>query len=370
MKTKVRLIILLFFCLLSSYSKSKEVQFNWNLYQYDKLLFIGTATTSIDFIHSRAVSGFNPDEPNQLCASFSGNHFCTYEVTTTTNVVVHQYSPDNNMPDFFRRFLGGGRYGLTHKSHMYYKLKGQTSTTTRNIAEWFCCVFCNPCFTSCERVTQDILNQEERVKTLGSATPNHLPEHVTLHSRSVAHKTVTHERAILGSSSIENIDVNSHIVDLFLNTPETQQWMIDNLNPSTTQTLNLIIPGLINTSSPATILVQEQNSEDDGKPSHFVSLSFLHGLVVKYHLKKLSSNNIQVLAVVVSINGYTLALTINNYNVLVNQPPPHYEESQAQQACDCQGACNCPRSGSNDTDESGNQGGTIRSVFFSLGQSK
>ena len=182
----------------------------------------------------------------------------------------------------------------------------------------------------------------------------------------MSHRAVYSDNKTFLSSSTEVIDNNTHIFDIFLNTPETQQWIIEHLNPTTDLTLELIIPELFNTVSSAQILVQEQSNENNSEsmqPSHFITFNINNGITVLYHLNQLTTNNIQVLAIVVSSYDYTLTLTIDNYDVIANQPPPHYVEVST--TCDCAGACNCANFKKNDTDDSVERSGPIDShVFF------
>ncbi|WP_257279738.1 MULTISPECIES: hypothetical protein [unclassified Endozoicomonas] len=370
MKIDVRSIILLFLCLLSSYSNSEDLHFNWKLEQQGSLLLSGTATSSTHTRHSNA-RGYTEDEPSLTCALFLVDNFADYKVISFTNIEFNQNNLHNLVPDFFNGLLGSGRHNLKHSFETHYTLRGQTTTTAYTIAEVLYCMFCPICFRTNPLIFENTANNEERVRALETATPNQMPEYVTIDNRSITHTSVTNDRQMLLLSSTEAIDDNTHIFDLFLNTPEAQKWIIEHLSPTTDMVLELLIPELFNTAIPATILVQEQSGENDSEddstclqPTHFVSLYLLNGPSVKYHLKKLSTNNIQVLAIMVSIHYYTLTLTVDNYDVIANEPPPHYAE--LYESCHCNGACNCANSRNNRTDGSDNQVGTTFSshMFF------
>ena len=93
-------------------------------------------------------------------------------------------------------------------------------------------------------------------------------------------------------------------------------------------------------------------------PSHYIIFKINNGIKIEYHLNKLSGDNIQVLAIVVTFNDYTLTLEIDNYDAIANQPTPHYD---VLTTCDCDGACVCHNFKKNDTDDSDNNRPIIRS---------
>uniref|UniRef100_UPI0021494D66 hypothetical protein n=1 Tax=Endozoicomonas sp. SESOKO2 TaxID=2828743 RepID=UPI0021494D66 len=260
----------------------------------------------------------------------------------------------------------------------------------RNIVQLLYCIFCFPCFLRSETINQDIPEQEARIRALEAATPNHLPEHVSIDSRSITHIALTDNIRRLLSSSTEAVDDDIYIFDLFLSNPETQKLIKAHLNSETYKTHEfIIIPGLFNTARLAEIVVKEQSSEndsegdDDLKPTNFLTLIFRGGPVVRYHLKKLPTNDIQVLAVSVSSDSYILSFVIDNYDALANQPMTTYYSSEEPlffvEPCHCRGACNCANSRNNHTDESDYQNDNMNenmsdsitdSVFFTLEQSK
>ena len=115
----------------------------------------------------------------------------------------------------------------------------------------------------------------------------------------------------------------------------------------------------------AQMLVQQQSSENNIEsiqPSHFITFNINNGITVLYHLNQLSTNNVQVLAIVISFRGYILTLAIDGYDVLTNQPPPHYVEVSS--TCNCGGACNCANFEKNDTDDSDERSRHIGSHAF------
>ncbi|WP_257274798.1 hypothetical protein, partial [Endozoicomonas sp. SESOKO4] len=316
----------------------------------------GTATSSTHSSHGDPTRECYFDDPAKCFSDNSCDYLVSYDLASSTNIEFDQHNSAHTVPAFFHGLLGNSLHNLQHTFHTRYTLRGQTATRDSIVTQFLDCFCCLLCYTGYETVYQNLLNLEEKVRALSAATPDNLPEHVTIDSRSISHTAVINNYQTLSSSTTEAIDDNTHIFDLFLNNPETKKWIVEHLNPTTNHMLELIMPGLINTAIPATVHVQERDSEDDSEnlqASHFVSLNFLTGTKVQYHLKKLSTNNIQVLAILVSSSGYTLTLIIDNYDVIANQPPPLYAELPLQlplqKACHCNGACNCATSRNNDT---------------------
>ncbi|WOG25518.1 hypothetical protein [Endozoicomonas sp. 8E] len=362
MKMNVRSIIFYLLLLLSSYSYSKDLHLNWKLEHQNNLLLSGKAETTNQVSHSNSLTGWN-DHPSELdistlpSASCSGNDFAIYyDVVSFTTVNFDQNNPDYTVPKLFRTLLGNGNDHLNHSFNTQYTLRGHT-TKASNIAELFCCVLCHPfhlAFKKCStKVSHGSDNELARIRALEAAIAGDFPEHVTIHKCALYHGAVDSHHKMLSSSSTEAKDAETHIFDLFLNTPETQHWLIENLNTTTNQSLELIIPELCYTAVPAVIFVQENNGESHDEilqPSHFLSLDFTNGVKVQYHLNRVSDINIEILAIVVSVEGYTLTLVVDNYDVSANQPPPHY--AALPKTCHCNGACNCDHSRENDTDNS------------------
>lgn len=358
MKENVKLMILFCLIVLSSHSNSDDLHFKWKLEHLGRSVLNGTATSSTHSGHSGPTRECYWDDPTKGFSDLSEDYILIYELLSSINIEFNQQNSRNNVPVFFYELLGNGLHNLQHSFHTRYTLRGQTETRKHLIANLLYCVFC-PCFFV---VSDTLLDQEEKISALETATPEHLPEHVTIDSRSISHTAVTNNYQTFLSSNTEAIDDNTRIFDLFLNTPETQQWIIEHLDSTTNHVLELIIPGLIRTAIPATVLVQEQGSENL-QASHFLSLNFLTGTKVQYHLNRLSANQIRVLAMVISSGGYTLTFAIDNYDVIANQPPPHYTELPIQlplqQVCHCYGACNCATSRNNDTNDSDYKSETI-----------
>ncbi|WP_257279737.1 hypothetical protein [Endozoicomonas sp. ISHI1] len=354
MKKENRFNILILFLLLSSYSNSDVLHFEWKLEHHSYLLLRGTTETSSQTSHSNALAGFNDhsselDGSTQLFTVCSGHDFAIYDVASSTHLVFDQNNPGYIVPKLFRTLLGNGIQPIQHRLHTQYILRGQTATTAGNIAELLCCIFCNPFYMGFKMYSSNISHGSEnelaRIRALEAAMPNHLPEHVTVHKRSLSHKAMSSDNQIISTSSTETVDGNTHIFDLFLNTPETHQWIAEHLNPTTNLKLELIIPELFDMALPAEILVQEQNDTNNREslqPSHFVSFNLDNGVRVQYHIYQVSTHNIQVLAILVSTHGYTLTLSVDDYNVEANQPPPHYAELPENYRCN--GACNCAAS--------------------------
>lgn len=349
MKTNVSVIILFFLYLLSSYSNAEDLHFRWKLEHLGQLVLNGKVTSSTHSGHSEATREGYWDALTNYLSGISGDHFVIYDLLSDTNIEFYPHDPTINVPDFFHGLLGNASHDLLHSFHTRYTLRGQTTTKTGSIAQLLCCIFCLPCFLSSKIINQDILEQEAKLRELETATPDHLPEHVTIDSRSMAHITMTSHYETLSSSNTEVIDDDIHIFDLFLRNPETQKWITGYLNSETYLTHEFIIPGLFNTARPAEVLVQERDSENESedddtlKPTDFVSLYFDDGTVLRYHLKRSLTNDLQVLAISVSSNYYTLSFVINNYDALANQPPLilSWAELRFFDPCDCSGACNC-----------------------------
>ncbi|WP_422133583.1 MULTISPECIES: hypothetical protein [unclassified Endozoicomonas] len=360
MKESAKLMILFCLILLSSYSNSDALHFKWKLEHLGRLVLNGTATSSTHSSHSGPTRECYWDDPTKGFSDLSGDYILIYELLSSINIEFNQQNSGNNVPVFFYELLGNGLHNLQHSFHTRYTLRGQIETRKSMITELIFCLFCPCFFVAGNGDYQDLL--DEKVRALEAATPEHLPEHVTIDSRSLSHTAVTNNYQQFLSSNTEAINDNTRIFDLFLNTPETQRWIIGHLDSTTNHVLELIIPGLIRTAIPATVLVQEQGSENL-QASHFLSLNFLTGTRVQYHLNRLSNNQIEVLAIVISSAGYTLTLVIDNYDVIANQPPPHYTELPIQlplqQACHHHGACNCATSRNNDTHNSNYQRETI-----------
>ncbi|WOG25519.1 hypothetical protein [Endozoicomonas sp. 8E] len=358
MNIDVRLIIVFLLYSLSFHSNSKDLHFNWNLELNDRLLLSGTASSSHHSGHRDDLTECNYDDLTQSNTDYSGYNFCVYEVATVTSIEFNQTKSCNFVPSFFSSLLGDGLNSLKHTALTCYRLRSQPPNTECSIAELLYSTFCTPCFMPAELVSQDSQIQQARVEELKAATPNHLPDHVTIHSRSILSETaVSNDRHTVLLSNTEAIDDDTHIFDLFLNNPETQKWIIEHLNLTSEMMSQLIIPGLFNTALPATIFVQHQSSEENNislQPSHFVSIHFTNETNVQYHIKKLSNNDIQVLAIVVSSHFYTLTFAIDNYDTSANQPPPYcnYAELAPPNTCNCAGACSCANQRINDTDES------------------
>ena len=173
---------------------------------------------------------------------------------------------------------------------------------------------------------------------------------------------------MLGSSDTVVDDDSAHIFDLFLNTPEAQQWVRNNLYSTNNLTLSVVIPELFNTAVSARILIQNQSDSDIDSgimtPTHFITFNIDSGITIQYHLNQLSPINIQVLAIVITTEGYTLTLNVNGYDVIANQPPPNYADVSTM-TCNCNGACACSHFEKNDTDNSGGQNGGRGYMFFS-----
>lgn len=362
MKENFRFILLLLLFFGSAFANSKEQKFKLKLDYQDRLVMIGVATSSTQTSHSDALSGCNNHSSEldcftQSCIACSGNDFAIYEVVSSISINFFQNNPDFIMPELFSNLLGSGTNSLHHRFNTHYTLRGQTTTTVRNLVGLLCCICCFPCCLGYELYTAGMSHQNEftRIRELEAAVPNHLPEHVTISKRSLSHKVKNNNNQEISSSNTEAIDSNIHIFNIFLNTPETQQWIIEHLNPTTNQWLELLIPELFNISSSANVLVQKQLSENNSEsvqPSHFITFNINNGITVLYHLNQLPTNNIQVLAIMISYLGYTLTLSIDDYDVTTNQPPPHYAEVTA--TCNCGGACNCDnfKKDDNNTDDS------------------
>ncbi|WP_252180420.1 hypothetical protein [Endozoicomonas sp. 4G] len=361
MKVKFRFILLLLLFLLSSFSSAKNLLFKWKLEQQGNLIVHGVTSTSNQVIHSNAITGCDQnssdlDRSIRYCIACSGADFVIYEVATITRIFFDENIFTTTPPEPFDTLLGGGGHPLQHSLNTRYLLRGQTTTAVRNTAHLLSCMLCCPLFLAFEMCTRSMSreyeNEIERFRALEIATPNHLPEHVTIHKRSLSHSAISlggHEHS---SSTTELTDKNTHIFDLFLNTPETQQWIIEHLNPEHLK-LELIIPELFDTATPATIIVQEQSGELTSRslqPSHIVSLTLANGINVLYHLKLLSSQDVQVLAVVVSAHDYTLTMTVDNYDVPTTPSPSN--NSELIESCNCNGACNCQNPQNNNTDDS------------------
>ncbi|WP_422133585.1 hypothetical protein [Endozoicomonas sp. ALD040] len=365
MKMHVRSIIFFLLLLLPFYSHSKDLHLNWKLEHHNNLLLSGKTVTTNQVSHSNSLTGWN-DHPSELdistppSVSCSGDSFAIYyDVVSFTTVNFDQNNPGYTVPKLFNTLLGNGNDRLDHSFNTQYTLRGHT-TKASNLAELFCCVLCHPFylgFKKCSaKVSHGSDNELARIKALEAAIAADFPEHITIHKCALYHGAVDSHHKMLSSSSTEATDAKTHIFDLFLNTPETQHWLIENLNPKTNQRLELIIPELFNTAAPAAILVQENNGETNDEslqPSHFLSLDFTNGIKVQYHLNRVSDIEIEVLAIVVSAEGYTLTLVVNNYDITANQPPPHY--AALPKTCNCNGACNCDHSRANDTDNSDNR---------------
>ncbi|WP_257291741.1 hypothetical protein [Endozoicomonas sp. ONNA1] len=316
----------------------------------------GTATSSTHSSHSEGTRKCYWDDPTRCFSYISGDRFVTYGLTSSANIEFNQHNTANRVPIFFRDLLGNGQHNFQHRFHIRYTLRGKTKTTARNIIQMLS-FFNTPFISTSSMFFQNLPKNEERVKTLEAATPESLPEHVSIVGRSVSRSyiAVTDNDQKLLSSNTKAIDHDTHIFDLFLNTPETRQWIIDQLlNSLTYRTFKLIIPELFNTARPANILVQQQSIEDDSvnlQPSHFLSLYFQKGTVVQYHLRKSPDNDIQVLAISVSSKFYTLTFTIDHYDASAkaNQPPPHFAQFPGTGNCYCGGACNCATLRNNNT---------------------
>ncbi|WP_422474890.1 hypothetical protein [Endozoicomonas sp. ALB032] len=356
MKIDIRLIILLCLCLLSSYSNSNDLHFTWKLERLGQLVLDGTATSSANFSHNGRTINSYLNNPTSFFSYISGDRFVNYDLTSSANIELNQHNTANRVPAFFSSLLGNGQHNLQHRLHTRYTLRSETKTTARKFAH-ILSFFAMPFIWTSRMLFQNLLNSEEKVNALEAATPTTLPEHVSIDSRSISvSRSPTDETdnaQTLLSSSTKAIDDNNLIFDLFLNNPETRQWIIEHLLNSTSYgTFNLIIPELFNTVRPANIIVHEKTSEDDSanlQPSNFLSLYFQKGTVVQYHLRKLPNNNIQILAISVNSNFYTLTFSIDNYDAAAraNQPPAHFAEFPEN--CNCGGACNCATSRNNDT---------------------
>ncbi|WP_252179681.1 hypothetical protein [Endozoicomonas sp. 4G] len=363
MKINVRIIILLLLCSLSSYSNSNELCFKWQLKHYGYLVLDGVVATSNQVSRSNAFTGFD-DYSSEVDWSTRMNmffyEFVIYEVASTTHVVFNQNAPDINVPEPFYSLLRGASDSLQHKFFTQYILKGQMTKAARHFAELLSCIFCPPFFflyAMCKASSDS--DYGEKVEALEAATPSRLPDHVSIAKRSLSRRTVNSNNDVFPSPSMETIGDNTHIVDLFMNSPEAQHWVIARLKQTNAVVVELIMPQLFNTALPALLGVQEQITEIDNeviRPSHFVSINFSNGIKVQYHIKQLSDNEVKVLAIVVSGHGYTLTIADDDYDVVENQPSP--DNSQLTAACDCNGACNCASSSVNTTDESDDQSDT------------
>lgn len=362
MNMNVRLIILLLSFLLSSYSYSKDLRLNWKLEHHNNLLISGKTTTTNQISHSNSLSGWN-DHPSELDVSTlpynacAGNDFAIYyDVVSLTTVNFDQNNPGYIVPRLFHTLLGNGNDRLNHNFNTQYTLRGQ-STRESNITKFLCCLLCHPFYLGFKKCSEDNShgsdNELTRIRALEAAIADNFPEHLTIKKCALYHGAFDSHHQMILSSSTEAADTETHIFDLFLNTPEAQHWLIENLNPTTNKKLELIIPELFHTAAPAEILVQENNLESNGEslqPSNFLSLNFTTGIKVQYHLNRISDEDIQVLAILISAEGYTLTLAVDNYDVIANQPPPHY--AALPKTCACDGACNCAHSRENVTDNS------------------
>ncbi|WP_257280059.1 MULTISPECIES: hypothetical protein [unclassified Endozoicomonas] len=395
MKTNVSLIILFFLCLLSSYSNSKELRFNWKLEQNGNSLLSGTTVTSTMTSHSDADTAGDHssvlDDCTQSCNVCTVDDYVIYDIISSTLMVFDQNNPGYIMPSPFDTLLGNlqtGSCSIQHSFRTQYILRGQTTTAAYEAAKVFCCVFCFPIYLKfwAKKVPHRPYDELDRIRVLRAVIPKDLPEVVIVQKCSLFHRASS-DSQIFSSPGTLVTDSKTKIFDLFLNTPETQKWIIEHLNPSTNQRLDLIIPQLSHTAVPAVILVREQNDVSNSgsrKPSHFITVNLTNGIKVEYHFNRVSDDGVPVLAIVASAHGYTLTLAVDNYDVMANQPPPHYAEldiianqpppqySELTESCHCNGACNCAAPRENDTDNSDNQIHVIsilnQHLFFSNSQ--
>lgn len=364
MKAYIRLIFLFFLFLVSSFSNSKELKFEWKLEHSGNLLLKGIAKSSTQQGHGDILMGCH----DSSCIACTGYDFSIYEVVSSTQIDFIHNNPDLIISEPFSTLLGNCLNNISHRFNTHYTLRGQTTTTSNSLALLISCICCFPCFLGYDLCIEGRSHQNElsKFEALRGAVPNNLPEHVTISKRSLSHSSVSNGYQTPSSLNTEDVAANIHIFDIFLNTPETQQWVLDNLNESTNLTLELIIPELFSTASSAQVLVQQQSSENNNEsmsPSHFITLNINNGITVLYHLNQSSTNDIQVLAIVVSFNDYTLTLTIDNHDVVGNQPPPpHY--SEVSTTCNCGGACACANFEKNDTDDSDERNGPTGSHLF------
>ncbi|WP_448218737.1 hypothetical protein [Endozoicomonas sp. 2B-B] len=382
MEKNVRLIILCLLCLLSSYSNSKDLRFTWKLEHNGNSLLSGTTVTSTRTIHSdsHTAGDHSPvlDDYNQSCNVCTVDEYVIYDIISSTLMVIDQNNLGHIMPPPFDTLLGNvqtGSYSIQHSFHTQYTLRSQTASAAHVAAKAFCCAFCFPIYLKIWTKNAPTRSYDEldRIRVMRAVIPKDLPEDVSIQKCSLSHKAVSSDNQIFSSPNTLVTDSKTKIFDLFLDTPETQKWIIEHLNPSTNKRLELIIPQISRTAVPAVILVREQNTANNRrnrrsrKPSHFITVNLTNGIKIEYHFNRVSDNGIPVLAIVISAHGYTLTLAVDNYDVIANQPPPHYEEidvvanqpppqySELAESCHCNGACNCAGSRENDTEDSDDQ---------------
>ena len=364
MKKHLQFFILFFFIFGSAFSNSKDLNFGFELKNDGELLLKGSIKSHTRTSHTKTLSGCNDHSSKlgcvtQSCITCSGADFAFYEVVSTTSIVFSQNDLSINLPDFFSNLLGSGSNDLHHSFYTNYILRVQTTTTARNLAGLLLCIFCFPCCLGYEIYTNGNSHQSEfsKIEALENSVPNRLLKDVRISKRSLSHERTSNGCQLGSSPDVEITGNNIYIFDMFLNTPETQQWIIDHLAPNTNVTLDLVIPELFNSASTAQVVVQESSDEYDSDnitPSHYMTFNMSNGIKLQYHLKKTHEKIIQVLAIVITYNNYNLTLIVDNYDVQANQPPPNYAELST--ICPCGGACAHFRK--DDSDDSDKQSDT------------
>ena len=237
MKKYLTFIFLLFF-FGSAFSNSKELKFNWKLEDKSNLLQNGMITSSTETDRSDILTGCNNHSSEldcftRSCICFRGSDFVTYEVVSSTNIIFYRNNVDFNMPEHFSILLENGAHNLNHTFNTHYILRGQTATIARNLSGLLCLFCCCPFYISYMLCASNS-NSFSRVGSLERALPNDLPEHVTLSQRSLSHRISSDWRHINTSRNTVLLDSNTYIFDIFLNTPETQKWILNHLSPNGT----------------------------------------------------------------------------------------------------------------------------------------
>ena len=351
------LLLSLWLILIATYTYSKGNLFQWQITQNGNRLLSGTLTHNTGVSQEMIDTGCESQAAmlgclDRSCVICTNGKYCIY--TDESQIIVNVlYSPFNHrVPSPFSNLLNNHGAQITHSFNTGYVLQGDVTSNLVYFSSVLCCVSCCCCYLALLYSNPPIVQEtDRRYEEIKNATPDSLPSNVVIRNRYLSHTVRDQNNIVLSQSSLPGLESDVLIFDLFLTTPTSQHWLTNNLGSNINLPAQVVIPELLETPSSSMIALTSQTGmqiNNEISLTHQLTFSLNNGMTIEYHLNNSVHNTIQILAIIISHDGYTLSINSPGYEISQNDPPPPYSEV----ICNCPGACNCATMRQNDTDDS------------------
>ena len=335
----------------SFHSNSKD--FKWKLDCNGETILRGVITPG----HEGNFLGYST---YTCCDYLSSEDYTVFESIFTYAITFTQNQSGLSLPLPLSILLNDGSSNFNHRFNLSYTFRARTISTARNLGAMSCILCCFPCtfvqYMLTDRLCCEPASYDRRWGELQAARPDNVPANVQVQARSLSHQCLTGSGITIGSSTYSDIGATTTVFDLFMTAPLAQQWLNGILNHQVQLNQMIMIPGLLNSEQMTQVVTQNIGNgyHDSMVATHFLTFT-TGGVSVQYHLNQSPGNQIDVLAIVITYENYTMVINVEGYSTSEHEQPPLYSEINT---CSCTLVCTCKNSRRNDSDDTGAGGGS------------